>query len=85
MVGTHLLFGEYVMARKFKEKFLKPSFETSGHIWVGTVWPVTGSKGDQYSVELTDHGFKCDCMGFPWHGRCKHSKAVLQKVESAIA
>ena len=56
------------MARKFKEKFLKPSFEPFGHIFVGTVWPVPGSKGNQYSVELTDYGFNCDCMGFPWHG-----------------
>ena len=30
---------------------------------------------------MTDEGFECSCQGFAFHGYCKHSKAVLQKVE----
>ena len=41
---------------------------------VGIVWPMKGSKGNEYSVELTDEGFECDCMGFGYHGYCKHSR-----------
>ena len=32
-------------------------------------------------MELTDEGFECNCYGFGFHGYCKHSKAVLKKVE----
>ena len=32
-------------------------------------------------LRLTDEGFECSCQGFAFHGYCKHSKAVLQKVE----
>ena len=35
----------------------------------------------KYDVELTDEGFECSCYGFGFHGYCKHSKAVLKKVE----
>ena len=46
---------------------------------------MAGSTGNQYSVELTDKGFECDCIGFGWHGYCKHSKKVLKQVEVAMA
>jgi len=39
------------------------------------------STGKKYDVELTDEGFECNCHGFAFHGYCKHSKAVLKKVE----
>jgi uncharacterized Zn finger protein len=51
---------------------------------VGFVWPVAGSKGNEYSVELHDKGFDCDCPGFTFRGSCKHSKAILDKVEGAM-
>lgn len=74
------------MARKFVKKYLKPNlFDPKDHAWVGIVWPVTGSKGNQYSVELTDKGFECDCIGFGHYGYCKHSKQVLKQVERAVA
>ena len=50
-------------------------------MYVGVVWPVEGSTGKKYDVELTDEGFECNCYGFGFHGYCKHSKAVLKKVE----
>ena len=74
------------MARvKYKKKFLKPtSFDPEGHWMVGIVWPMKGSKGNEYSVELTDEGFECDCMGFGYHGYCKHSREVVKQVEGAM-
>ena len=72
-------------SKKYKRKFLKPTlFDSKDHVWVGIVWPVTGSKGDQYSVELHDEGFECDCPGFGWHGYCKHSRAIVKQVEGAM-
>ena len=74
------------MARvKYKKKFLKPtSFDPEGHWMVGIVWPMKGSKGNEYSVELTDEGFECDGMGVGYHGYCQHSRAVVKQVEGAM-
>jgi len=70
---------------KYKQKYLKPSaFDPKGHWMVGTVWPMEGSKGKSYGVELHDQGFECECTGFSYHGYCKHSKAVLKQVERAM-
>jgi hypothetical protein len=67
------------------ERYLKPTiFSSKGHWMVGTIWPVAGSKGNEYSVELHDKGFQCECTGFSFHGYCKHSKAVLKQVERAM-
>tara|TARA_B100000900_G_scaffold196323_1_gene166162 strand:+ start:5224 stop:5415 length:192 start_codon:yes stop_codon:yes gene_type:complete len=48
---------------------------TKGHWAVGIQWPVIGSKGDKYTVEMTDKGFECDC---PAYRKCKHIKSVEQ-------
>lgn len=72
------------MARKYQKKYLKPDWmNTEGHWLVGTKWPVTGSTGNQYEVEFTDKGFECDCRGFGWHGYCKHSRGVVNKLKIA--
>ena len=73
------------MSKKYQKKYLKPNvFDPKDHCWVGVVWPVVGSTGNNYSVELTDNGFDCDCKGFGWHGYCKHSRKVLKQVEGAM-
>ena len=46
---------------------------TKGHWAVGVQWPVVGSKGDIYTVEMTDYGFDCNC---PAYRKCKHIKSV---------
>ena len=51
---------------------------------VGIEWPVKGSKGNEYLVALGDRGFTCECIGFSYHGACKHSKAVVKQVEGAM-
>ena len=37
---------------------------TKGHWAVGIEWPVTGSKGDQYTVTLRDRGWDCNCIAW---------------------
>lgn len=70
---------------KYTAKYLKPtSFKSKDHWMVGTVWPVKGSKDNEYSVELTDKGFTCDCTGFTFRGKCKHSTGINKKVERAM-
>ncbi len=49
---------------------------TKGHHLVGVVWPVTGSKGDSYQVEMTNWGFECNCVAYR---KCKHIKSVEEK------
>ena len=44
--------------RQFRQKFYKPAeVDTEDHFLRGTVWPVTGSKGNLYEVELHSQGF----------------------------
>ena len=37
---------------------------TYKHPFVGVRWPVTGSKGDPYTVTMRDSGFDCNCISF---------------------
>ena len=46
---------------------------TKGHWAVGVQCPVVDSKGDIYTVEMTDYGFDCNC---PAYRKCKHIKSV---------
>ena len=53
---------------------------TKGHPFVGVRWPVTGSKGDQYTVTMTDYGFECNCVAYR---KCKHIKGVAERFSDA--
>ena len=53
--------------------FPSENIVTKDHHLVGVEWPVTGSKGNQYTVVLRDRGWDCDC---PAYRMCKHIKAV---------
>lgn len=70
------------MAR-YKERYLAPSdWSFKNNPLVGTEWTVTGSKpGSSYTVTLTERGFKCSCTGFQYHGKCKHSTAVIERFD----
>lgn len=45
---------------------------TKNHFLVNSTWPVSGSKGNEYSVEMHDKGFTCECLGFTYNSKCKH-------------
>jgi hypothetical protein len=51
---------------------------TKGHWAVGLKWPVLGSKGDEYLVEMFDSGFDCNCIAYR---KCKHIKSVEEKFD----
>ena len=59
------------MAHKSEE------INTRKHPFVGVVWPVEGSKGNQYEVRMYDSGFDCSCIAFR---KCKHIKSVENKI-----
>ena len=73
------------MARKFPQRYLKPTlFNPKGSMFEGIVWTVKGSSPEPYSVECTPKGFTCDCTGFTYRGKCKHSAQILKQVEEAV-
>jgi len=51
---------------------------TKGHWAIGVKWPVVGSKGDAYTVEMTDYGFDCNCAAYR---KCKHIKSIEARFE----
>lgn len=63
--------------RYFKPKGAK-SFK--GFWLEGVVWPIQGSKGNTYEVELHEKGFDCTCPGFTYRGECKHVHSVVRRV-----
>jgi hypothetical protein len=71
---------------KFTQRYLKPTqFKPKGSMFEGLVWSVPGSKpGTSYAVELHDKGFTCECSGFTFRGKCKHSESVNKRIEEAL-
>ena len=51
---------------------------TKGHWAQGIQWPIIGSTGNIYTVEMTNWGFECDCPSFR---KCKHIKSVEEKFD----
>ena len=73
------------MSKKYSKRYLKPTdWNFKGNLLLGTEWSVAGSKKDSfYTVALTEQGFTCDCTGFMFHGKCKHSEQILQAFDNA--
>jgi hypothetical protein len=51
---------------------------TKDHWAIGIEWPVTGSRGDQYTVTMSKYGFDCDCISYR---KCKHIKSVEERFD----
>jgi len=70
---------------RYKERYYAPEgWNFKNNFLVGTEWTVDGSKaGSTYTVALTPKGFTCDCTGFTFHGKCKHSKQIVERFEHA--
>jgi hypothetical protein len=56
--------------------YKSPEITTKNHFLVDTIWPVEGSKGNTYSVKMHEKGFTCECLGFSYNGKCKHTSQV---------
>ena len=46
-------------------------------------WTVDGSKGNTYIVELIGDKYHCNCAGYGFRGKCKHSQQIKEQNESA--
>ena len=70
---------------KFKPSYFKPTFDFNRDLFEGLVWSEPNSKGTgTYAVTLEPKGFTCDCPGFSFRGKCKHSQQVNDRVERAV-
>jgi hypothetical protein len=71
------------VAKKYAKRYLKPAdWNLKNNPLVGTEWSVAGSKKDTfYTVVLTNQGFTCDCYGFQFYGKCKHSTQVVERFD----
>lgn len=57
--------------------FSSESVNTKKHWLVGTKWPIIGSTGSEYEVEMVDSGFACSCPAFR---KCKHITQVEERL-----
>lgn len=39
-------------------------------------WEIAGSGSNKYLVSQDDMGYNCSCIGFKYHGKCKHIEQV---------
>jgi hypothetical protein len=39
-------------------------------------WSIEGSKGNLYSVKLSDGVYTCSCPGFGFRRKCRHIKEI---------
>ncbi len=79
MVYTRSIDKEIVV-RKFSPRYYKPEeINFVGHWSIGTKWEAAGSKGDVYTIELTDKGFSCDGWSMKRHAKCKHTYNIAEK------
>ena len=60
--------------------YKSPDIITKKHFLVDTIWPVKGSKGNEYSVKMHEKGFTCECLGFTYNGKCKHTTQVISSL-----
>ena len=70
---------------KYKQNYFKPDFEFARDLFEGLVWKEPNSKGtDTYDITLEPKGFTCDCPGFTFRGKCKHTLNVNNRIKEAI-
>ena len=72
-----------IIKEGFVMRYYKPKeINTKKHFLVGTVWPIEGSKNNTYSIEMHEKGFTCNCLGFTYNGKCKHTSQVVTELST---
>jgi hypothetical protein len=45
-------------------------------------WKVKSDSGKEYTVELISGKYHCNCVGYGYRGKCKHSASVAEKQQT---
>ena len=70
---------------KFTQKYMKPDFEFARDLFEDVTWTRANSKGTgSYNITLEPKGFTCDCPGFTFRGKCKHTLSVNNQIKEAV-
>lgn len=69
------------MPRYKQRYYAAEGWDFKNHFLDGTEWTVQGSKNSEYIVTLTTKGFQCECHGFTFYGKCKHSKEIAGRFD----
>ena len=64
--------------RKFK--ILQTGYKFANEKTDTKTWEIAGSKGNKYLVSQDDLGYNCSCVGFKYHGKCKHIDEVMNEL-----
>ena len=54
-----------------------PNLENTPH------WSVKSDSGKTYTVTLESGKYQCNCIGYAYRGKCKHSESVASAQQSA--
>jgi hypothetical protein len=54
-----------------------PNLENTPH------WSVKSDSGKTYTVTLESGKYQCNCVGYAYRGKCKHSESVASEQQSA--
>ena len=54
-----------------------PNLENTPH------WSVKSDSGKTYTVTLESGKYQCNCIGYAYRGKCKHSDSVASEQQSA--
>ena len=65
--------------RKFK--ILQTGYMFANAKPAGKQWVLNGSKGNKYVVLQSELGYNCSCIGYKYHGKCKHIEQVTNESE----
>lgn len=72
------------------DRFHKPTLGVryDRHPNFGGEWHFAGGKKSDpktYTVEMTAKGFRCDCPGFKFRGKCKHVNWIGDSVDRIVS
>jgi len=54
-----------------------PNLENTPH------WSVKSDSGKTYTVTLESGKYQCNCVGYAYRGKCKHSESVAKEQQSS--